>query len=381
MQVKRYEVTGINEAMEKIKRDLGPDAIILSSRRIKGEGREKMEVVAAIDTTEKKEDRSGKDVTAWPPQAALKDQDDSPPLVVEPDAARLKRMESDLKALRQNFVRLFDHFGIEVSSAYCGPLASIYEGMLMRGLSKECALKLLNTLKESLPQGSYIDDRGMWRSLQHFMAQSMAPFFTPEAKGRKMRAFVGPTGEGKTTTLAKLAARALYGEKKKVGIITMDTYRIGAVAQLEIYADIMNVPLETVTDRKELRRAMKRLADKDVVLIDTPGRSRKDTEHLVKMRELLTGDFPVDITLVISATASSETMARAADRFDITGYDRIIFTKLDDASGCGRIYNVVDRLRKPVSHVADGQRVPQDIEEMDPRKLARLIVEERMPVH
>lgn len=381
MQVKRYEVTGINEAMEKIKRDLGPDAIILSSRRIKGEGREKMEVVAAIDTTEKKEDRSGTDVTAWPPPAALKDQDDSPPLVVEPDTARLKRMESDLKALRQNLVRLFDHFGIEASSAYCGPLASIYEGMLMRGLSKECALKLLNALKESLPQRSYIDDRGMWRSLQHFMAQSMAPFFIPEAKGRKVRAFVGPTGEGKTTTLAKLAARALYGEKRKVGIITMDTYRIGAVAQLEIYADIMNVPLETVTDRKELRRAMKRLADKDVVLIDTPGRSRKDTEHLVKMRELLTGDGPVDITLVLSATASSETMARAADRFDITGYDRIIFTKLDDASGCGTIYNVVDRLRKPVSHVADGQRVPQDIEEMDPRKLARLIVEERLPMH
>jgi len=377
MQVKRYEVTGINEAMEKIKRDLGPDAIILSSRRIKGNGREKIEVIAAIDKTENRALGQGMDVSSGAPDVVK----DNASLLPETDAAQLERMESELKILRQNFARLFDHLGIEAHSTDYGPLASVYEEMLMRGLSKECALKLLNTLKENLPRGLHADERTIWKSLQHLMAQSITPFFTPAVKGREVRAFVGPTGEGKTTTLAKLAARALYGENKRIGIITMDTYRIGAVAQLEIYTDIMNVPLETVTDKKELRRAMKRFADKDAILIDTPGRSRKDTEHLVKMRELLTGEFPVNTTLVLSATASSDTMTRAADRFDITGYDRIIFTKLDDASGCGTIYNVVDHVKKPVSHIADGQRVPQDIEEMDPRKLARLIVEERMPVH
>ncbi|MBW2632426.1 MAG: hypothetical protein JRC90_11865 [Deltaproteobacteria bacterium] len=108
-----------------------------------------------------------------------------------------------------------------------------------------------------------------------------------DAGKKRISAFVGPAGEGKTTTLSKLAARCLFGERLNVGIITMDTYRIGAAEQLKTYADIMDVPMEVASGKKEFKRALNRFADRDVILVDTPGKSRGDENYLLKLTECL----------------------------------------------------------------------------------------------
>ncbi|MBW2649198.1 MAG: hypothetical protein JRC53_05210 [Deltaproteobacteria bacterium] len=195
-----------------------------------------------------------------------------------------------------------------------------------------------------------------------------------DLKKKRISAFIGPAGEGKTTTLAKLAARCLFEEKLNVGIITMDTYRIGAVEQLKTYADIMDVPMEIASGKKEFERALNGFADRDVILVDTPGKSRGDERYLLKLKECFTMGLPLETNLVLSMTSSRESMMDAATKFGIVDYNSIIFTKLDDSRKSGSIYNVIDHVGKPVFYVANGQNVPRDLKKMDPAKLARLIV-------
>jgi flagellar biosynthesis protein FlhF len=185
---------------------------------------------------------------------------------------------------------------------------------------------------------------------------------------KRISAFVGPAGDGKTTTLAKLAARCLFGDKLNVGIITMDTYRIGAVEQLKRYADIMGVPMEVASEKKELERVL------NVVLIDTPGKSSGDESYLLKLKKCFTMGLSMETNLVLSMTSSQESMMDVVARFGVIYYNNIIFTKLDDSKKFGSIYNIIDHVGKPVFYVANGQNVPQDLNKMDPAKLARLIV-------
>jgi len=185
---------------------------------------------------------------------------------------------------------------------------------------------------------------------------------------------VGPTGVGKTTTLAKLAARWSLEENKKVGLVTADTYRIAAIEQLRTYAKIMGLPLEVASEKEEFKNALRKFQDRDVILVDTPGRSFSDETHLDRLKDYLRPEIPVETNLLISMTASPENMLATTSRFEKVGYEAIIFTKLDESNTYGQIYNVVDQVGKPVYYVTNGQNVPQDIESLNPAKLARMVV-------
>jgi flagellar biosynthesis protein FlhF len=198
-----------------------------------------------------------------------------------------------------------------------------------------------------------------------------------EVKGKRTLAFVGPTGVGKTTTIAKLAARYALAEKRSVGLITTDTYRIAAVEQLKVYGKIMGLPVEVAGDGVAFRDALKKFSDRETILIDTPGRSRKDGNHLLKLKGIIR-DAPVEMHLLLSPTASREHMLDAAERFGIMDYGSIIFTKIDECTRFGPIYDVVDQVGKPVSYLTNGQNVPQDIEVAEPGKIAKLIVRNRL---
>jgi len=200
------------------------------------------------------------------------------------------------------------------------------------------------------------------------------PIVRSKKAGPHVVALIGPTGVGKTTTLAKLAANLMLKEKHKVGMITLDTYRIAAVDQLRRYADIIGAPLRVVSGGDDLRDAVRAMADCEFLLIDTAGRSPNDTMKLNDLRGVLATIEPDEVHLVLSATASEQCLQLAMARFGEVRADKIIFTKLDEAAHAGVLLNVVRKASKSVSYFTTGQDVPDDIEQARGRRLAQLIM-------
>jgi len=371
MQIKRYDALSISEAMRKIKADMGRDAIVLSSRRLNG----RLEVVAARDDNYEilKESEVEK---------CEKEKSDTFS-IIRSDVNDLKSFIKDFKKqggvyaelteIKETMSLLFDVLGIQNNGRIPSSLSKVYYHLISTGVSKQRACALIEELKKDSRAEDPDNCHYILSAVENMMKRSIASSYRNTGE-KRISVFVGPAGDGKTTTLAKLAARCLFGDKLNVGIITMDTYRIGAVEQLKRYADIMGVPMEVASEKKELERVLNKFADKDVVLIDTPGKSRGDESYLLKLKKCFTMGLSMETNLVLSMTASQESMMDVVARFGVIDFNNIIFTKLDDSKKFGSIYNIIDHVGKPVFYVANGQNVPQDLNKMDPAKLARLIV-------
>ena len=204
-------------------------------------------------------------------------------------------------------------------------------------------------------------------------AQTRAHSRGRESSARRI-AFVGPTGVGKTTTLAKIAAQLSLKRGLKVGIVAADTYRIAAVDQLRTYAEILGIAVEVASSPTDAARACERLGDVDVILIDTAGRSQNDRMKLSELRAFLAAAEPDETHLVLSATAGARTLAREAESFGALGIDRLVLTKLDEAASFGTLISLVERLGTRVSFLTHGQEVPEHIETARGRRLASLVM-------
>lgn len=180
---------------------------------------------------------------------------------------------------------------------------------------------------------------------------------------QKIIMLVGPTGVGKTTTLAKLAARyALLEYRYKVGVITLDTYRIGAVEQLFQYAQMMKLPFEDVIDTDDFKKALHNLSYCDIILIDTVGSSQHDKEKIKKIASFLQhAHQPIDVNLVVSASAKYQDLKDAYEKFSFLNIDTLMITKFDETSGFGNIFSLIYETQKPISYFSTGQEVPDDI--------------------
>jgi len=182
--------------------------------------------------------------------------------------------------------------------------------------------------------------------------------------GKRIMMFVGPTGVGKTTTIAKLAARYSYIQEKraKVGIITLDTYRIGAVEQLFQYAKMMRLPIEDVVDPNDFNSALSSLSHCDVILIDTVGSSQYDKDKLIKLNKFIqSSQLQIDVNLVLSAGSKLEDLKEIFKNFSFLDIDTLIFTKFDETKVFGTIFSLIYDTDKPVSYFSIGQEVPDDI--------------------
>lgn len=196
----------------------------------------------------------------------------------------------------------------------------------------------------------------------------------PDEPPRRI-ALVGPTGVGKTTTIAKLAASHKLKHGLKVGLVTADTYRIAAVDQLRTYANIIGLPLKVALTPPEMAAACDSLHDCDLILLDTAGRAPGDADRLDELRAMLAAAKPHETHLVLSSVASEKVMLRTAEQFALVGPNRVIFTKLDEAVNFGAIVNVARRIDATISYLTTGQEVPDRIERCRADRVARLILE------
>ena len=234
--------------------------------------------------------------------------------------------------------------------------AEVYARLAGRGVEPALAEGLVRSALTMVPP----ETARILATVKDLLGERLVPCRAPWLHdGRHVIAIVGPTGVGKTTTLAKMAARALLETRKRVAFVTVDTYRIGATEQLARYAEIMGVPVLVARDRSELLRAMERVADADLILVDTAGRS--SPEDVARQAALVRSIPRVQLHLAVSAASGAQELAAVADRYRALAPDRLALTKIDEAAGPGGVLSASVRVCRPISCVTDGQRVPEDI--------------------
>jgi flagellar biosynthesis protein FlhF len=251
-------------------------------------------------------------------------------------------------------------------------LFRLFTDLIESDVGEDVARELVELVRREAPATARNDAHIARNWLAGEIAQQIpihGPITLTPGKSRLV-ALVGPTGVGKTTTIAKLAANFRLRDKHRVGLITVDTYRIAAVEQLRTYADIIDLPMQVVATASEMRQAVHGMADLDLILLDTAGRSPKDEVKLQELFEILAQAEPDEVHLVLSSVANASVLARTADRFAAVGTTALVLTKLDEAAGLGNLLPLLRDGGLPLSYLTHGQNVPDDIAPAEARKLA-----------
>lgn len=223
-------------------------------------------------------------------------------------------------------------------------------------------------------------DRTIVETISNLLEVDPPDFTTSDEQSRI--ALIGPTGVGKTTTLAKIAAAHLAAHSNKIALITIDTYRIAAVEQLKVYGEIMHLPVEVVITPEQLQKALDRHQDKDLILIDTAGRSPRDKVCVEELGSFLPPELNIDKHLVLSATTRENELLQAIERFSQLDITHTIFTKIDECESLGVLLNIQIQNSSPLSYLTNGQRVPEDLLNITPQFVAELIMDQQTgPLH
>lgn len=245
---------------------------------------------------------------------------------------------------------------------------------------EELGAQTIELLMEQL--GAAAEDGACLEELRGLLAEAVAGMvkcsgsLRMKKNGPRIMALVGPTGVGKTTTIAKLAAMHALNRGVSVAMITTDNFRVGAVEQLKTYAKIMDLPLEVASSGVELNAALAKHSDKDLILIDTAGRSPKDSERIDELRGYLESTPGIEAYLCLSATTRSSELDEVIATFGVLPISRLLFTKLDESRKFGCILETYLKHKLPLSYLSTGQKVPEDLEVATSRKIASLVVKE-----
>lgn len=412
MKVKRYIGNDLSEAMIRVKNELGRDAVILHTRKIKKKGiagwfgGKLVEVVAAIDEPDVVPTQMNKDkekemkealeairqiseknnvqpklteTVTQPPEDGLSHEVDELKQMVFKIMQKLESGEKTVsvepKTMVQNVVsvqpEVHEQAVIVEPTVIEAPQNALKD--ILR--DKELVEQTIESIFNALDSGHEINSI---EAIEPVVRDMLGEPYTIESKNDNQRVylFVGPTGVGKTTTLAKLAAKLSLVENRSVGLITADTFRIAAVEQLKTYSEILGIPLTVIYEPEEVREALKKYRDKDFVLVDTAGRSHKSTELKSDLDNLLKHLKNPEIFLVISLTTGYKDIVSILNSYDFLKDYKLLFTKLDEASSLGNILNVKAHTGKPLSYFAIGQSVPDDIEIANVDRVVNFIVGE-----
>lgn len=307
--------------------------------------------------------------------------DDAARAVIHDELASIKKMMGQvLRCSRQAAARPAGAPPVLTPSGFgpmSDPLFDCYMSLVEQEVAADLAENIIGEVRDELNAGEQRDAAIVRETVLRRLAARLPVAGEPQQTndGPLTVALIGPTGVGKTTTLAKLAATYKLRRARRVGLITCDTYRIAAVEQLRTYADIIGLPLRVASGPDEMAAARRALADCDVVLIDTPGRSQHDQDRLGELRALLDAADADEVHLVLSSAASESVLARTAERFLPLGPQRVVLSKLDEAVSFGFIPSVCKRSGLPLSFVTTGQEVPDHIETARSERLARLVLD------
>jgi flagellar biosynthesis protein FlhF len=372
----------MQEALALVRRELGPSAAVLHTREIGGSpllswipGLRRIEITASTDVN-------------VPSRLPRRPQQQEARPAAAPGAEMVPGIEWEAKSMFRDEVkdRLDDlHSLVEDLCRRTRPsgerdwpdsLVRLHTELLDAEVPEELARELIEHARREAPAALLADSERAadWVIAALARSVSVRGPIAPPAGRRHVVALVGPTGVGKTTTIAKLAANFRLREQRRVGLITVDTYRIAAVEQLRTYADIIDLPMEVVATPHEMRAALERLAHLDLVLLDTAGRSPQDDLKLRELAAMLQEAEADEVHLVLSSVASASTLTRAAERFASVGTTALLLTKLDEATALGHLLPVVRASGLPLSYLTSGQNVPDDIAAADPRELATMMV-------
>ena len=380
MQIKKFEARDMTKALSMIKQEFGPDAVILSARSLKNHKgmfsylkNSSVEVTAATDTyyPQKKRKktlaRTGMSYEVESRQLSHKDVNEkmnSPnhlqekPYYLKYNLNAPVRRKPDRSPDDEIFRRL-------------------QQLMLEQDVEKDIADQWLERLKRILSAKNPLHSGEVRQGLVQALNKMGAATSPRKAKRKKHKvlAFIGPTGVGKTTTIAKLAAINALKMKKSVAFITLDDRRIAAIEQLKVNARIIGIPIEVASNKRELKRAIKRLSNRDVILIDTPGMSQKNENQINELKSILDGMSNIQIHLLMSVTSNNNILKEILEKFKVISIDRLIFSKLDESTTFGNIVNQLCRSKIPVSYFTNGQEVPEHIEIASLEKLVSLVID------
>jgi flagellar biosynthesis protein FlhF len=393
MNLQTFQAATMAQALTQVKAIMGTEAVILHTRTFQknrwlGLRRQEMVEITAgrgmrfperparrpqppAPLAYNRDINGGSAYSTSKPQAKLLEM----PVAQAAAMAAVAQEMGDLKAMVKDLVQ----------RAKCTPaapdlpedLVNSYLQLIESQVADDLARDIIKSLQTQLRPEHRIHKEFVRQKLAEQL-EKMIPESSPirrtKTVGPHIVALIGPTGVGKTTTIAKLAAHLKLREKRKIGLITIDTYRIAAVDQLRKYAEILGAPLKAVATSGDLREAIASMHDCEFVLIDTAGRSPNDAMKLSELKSFLAAASPDEVHLVLSTTASQACVELAINRFADVRVDRIIFTKLDEAAHLGVVLNVAKKLNKSLSYITTGQDVPDDIEVGERSRLAKLIL-------
>ncbi len=314
-------------------------------------------------------------------QQSLKPQDSSH---AAQDAAINEQLQSELTSLKQMVGQVLQRQSPASQPAMPEMLFKQYLSLIESDVAQDLADEVCSEVRDALTQEQMKNPETVRKEVVKRLAAYIPTAEEPTSKAKLPKgqpliiALIGPTGVGKTTTIAKLAATYKLRQGLRVSLITTDTYRIAAVDQLRTYANIIGIPLKVALTPSEMTSALHTIRDTDVVLIDTAGRSPNDLNRIEEIQRFLDAANPHETHLVLSSTSSEKVLLRTIDRFDAVETDRLIFTKLDEAVSFGVIVNVMRQAGKQLSFVTTGQEVPDQIEAGQADRLARLILGEKL---
>jgi flagellar biosynthesis protein FlhF len=441
MLVKTFQAASMPEALRMVKAELGPDAMILSTKKERTGGflgffsKQVYRVTAAIDPVRKPAPPAAPPVVyreAAPRERTAREEMESSMLA--PLARELKDLREKVESLtrREEEARAESKLvdgaeteeqldsGInlkniprsdleEIKKLLLATLAKSQEGgakdiqwptitdggglegqsgadllpedsplsreLASSGVSTELIRKIVDTLNMlPLESGNQTVKGRLSETLGRLI--KFAGTLKLKKNSPRIIALVGPTGVGKTTTTAKLAAMYALNKGNKVALITMDIFRVGAVEQLKTYSRIMGIPLEVASTPKELEKAVEKHAACDLIFIDTAGRSHKDKEKLDEMKNFLEDKIPMEVYLCLSATTKDRELEEILKRFKIFQISKVVFTKIDECESFGNMVNLLMKDNLQIAYFTTGQRVPEDIEIATPAKLADMIFRE-----
>ncbi|MGE7760645.1 flagellar biosynthesis protein FlhF [Peribacillus sp. NPDC097895] len=363
MKVKKYLAPSMNEAMKRIRVELGSDAVILSSKPVYTSGflglfkKRNIEVIAAIDPVSQPIQTVSKQKTKRLP---LK-----PELESAPDFNENKRASTDLLQEIEGLKEMIKNIQINSSGReYPEKLQKIHDYLT----GQEVDISLRSQIMEELLEKWFIlKQKATDEEVQIWLEEAMFGILDKVENGKpglqkKYINIVGPTGVGKTTTLAKVAAETMLKHDKKVAFITTDTYRIAAIDQLKTYAKILNVPIEVAYNLEDFKKAAERFSHYDYVFIDTAGRNFRNPQYVKDLNEIIDFTDEMETYLVLSLTSKQKDMDDIYRQFSAIPIKQVIFTKADETSTFGAIFNFIHAHKLGAAYITNGQNVPDDIE-------------------